>query len=227
MNSDTSIEKVTLAIAKARRLVAWCNESHKQLLEHAQKHDFDGVERNFVTILLLLESVFEALEFIYKRRRDLDLLRVLEETRQNDELINYVWQARVVAAHMPIVIYEPSIAHIKFEIVDKPLALSVVAKLGHPNNLDFPMLLALYSSRNIDELSVKLRDGYVPSTEHASSLGVKLHEDMRSLALRDFVVKSKHYRAPDRHLGKPVIPSAITVARSAIDYYQAKVDELQ
>ena len=217
---------------KAEKLLAWGGMYLEEMRNYGRHAELDDVERVFVSILLTLDSVHQALVDAAKKL-DLDQWRdQLNQLRENDILLRYLWKARNSETHDALVKWRPSMKHIEMRVIDP----SRTAKIADPRMIGQQASIArlfcyLFDARNEAELIEVLKENPKPSLEKQAEAGVELLHSLDSLSLDSFSLGRGNgvqtIDAPTSHLGKMLPPSADQAVLHGLEFYKSKLNELK
>lgn len=219
-------------IDKAEKLLAWGGTYLEEMRNYGRHAELDDVERVFVSILLVLDSVHQALVDAAKKL-DLDQWRdQLNQLRENDILLRYLWKARNSETHDALVKWRPSMRHVELRVVDPIKA----TKIADPRMIGRQASIArlfcyLFDAKNEAELVEVLKVNPKPSLQRQVEAGVELLHSLDSLSLDSFALGrgngAQTIDAPTSHLGKVLPPSADRAVLHGLEFYKSKLNELK
>lgn len=218
-------------VAKSSKWLRWCDHSYKEMLEYGKSAHVDDAEREFVTVLLLLDAIHDSLAKAARKVGQEAWADALDALRADDPLLLYIWEARNSEAHNALVKWRPDMGHIEMREV-LPVTANLI-RMGSASHDDGTqrLLFKAFGVATQNEFVEKVKSGHIPSRDEQLSAGIEILSSFRTLALDGFAVSarkgSKWIPAPDRHLEKFLPPSATEAARMAIGFYREKATELQ
>lgn len=221
-------------LIKAEKHLLWCERYEDELNAYGRKGDLENVERTFVCLLMLFDTVHQALLDAGKMLASSNFVSSLENIRKTDQMLNYIWNARNSEVHDALVKWTPSIKYLEIKIVDDSKANRIIGySVFDPNPLApyIKLFCYLHKVGNVEELMKEIEQGHLPSVEVQESAGVELLYSLDSLGLKEFRFgkgrSERRVYPPSLHLDKPISPSAHTVIECAIKFYRAKLAEIQ
>jgi hypothetical protein len=217
---------------KAEKLLKWCDQYLEDMRQYGRSGDVELVERTFVSLLLLFDSIHQALADSAKK---LDLYQwrdQLIQVREQDSLLRYLWKARNSEAHDALVKWHPSMKHVDFRIVDPQKAAKIAnpAVVGQRAAIS-KLICYAYEVENEQALIEKMKSNPKPSVQAQQEAGIQLLQSLDSLSLDDFTIgrdrNAETVAAPPSHLDATLPPSADQAVFYAIKFYRGKLDELK
>ncbi|MCA3263382.1 MAG: hypothetical protein ING44_15665 [Telmatospirillum sp.] len=195
-----------------------------------QRRDIERIERHFWIVLCLFDSVHQALADAAKKLDMTDWRDDLNQLRENDPLLKYIWCARNSEVHDAFVKWQPSMKHMNIRVID-PAKVSRVAGWGNEQSRISRIFCFIYSVQNLTELMQAIKDGALPSADRQIAAGVEVIESLDSLALRDFDIgqgrKRQKISAPELHQGKAIPPSADEAVFHTLSFYESKFQSIK
>lgn len=213
---------------KARKKLDWNSKFLTDMHRSATLADFDEVERNFVAILHAFDAIHQAL---VDAAKELDMQawrEALNSLRETDSLLHYLWLARNADAHNAVVMWLPAMKQQEAKIVDarKFNALTALERTDYDKIQR--AFLFIYGVNSVAEATDAIKNhGAKPSADRLQQIGLELTLTLDTFALRDFKSGRHSAKAPDKHLGKLLPPSASVAAVKANEFYLGKLGELE
>ena len=216
---------------KAEKLLRWSDVYLDEMREHGRHGRVDDVERIFVSLLLFLDSVHQALVDCAKKL-DLDKWREeLNQIREQDQLLRYLWKARNSEAHDALVKWSPSMQHVDFKIVDAEKTNKIVRGAASQGEAVLRVFCYAYQASDEKDLIERMKQNPIPSKERQQHAGVELLISLRSLSLRSFRIgrgrDAETIDEPTSHFGQQLPPSADQAVLFALRFYKRKLEELR
>ncbi len=229
----TSQSKAAAYLNAAERKLSWAKRSAEEMHTHARSARLDDVEPVFAALMVNLASCHDALE-VAADESGLGTWRDdFEALRKSDPLLLFVWKARDVDTHTPIIAYKPSIFHGKLRIVrETPLNRVIAQSFQSRNEQVKQLLLHVYEASSVNDLGARLAMGsLMPAQSRVEEAGVEIDDVFESLSLQSFETrvarKSMTVAKPTSHLGQSMAPSASDAVPRAIRFYETKLQELR
>lgn len=217
---------------KAEKLLKWCDQYLEEMRHYGRSGDVEHVERIFVSLLLLFDSIHQALVDSAKKLNLDQWSDQLNQAREQDSLLRYLWKARNSEAHDALVKWRPSMKHVDFSIVDTQKATKIAnpAVLGQRAAIS-KLICYAYEVETEQELAEKMKHNPKPSVQAQQDAGIQLLQSLDSLSLDDFTISrgrnAETVAAPNSHLGALLPPSADQAVFYAIKFFRGKLDELK
>jgi hypothetical protein len=222
-------------LAKAEKWLGWCDKLIVELNAHADAAvlRMDDVERVFTHLLSTITTVHEALRSAANLKGlKQSWSRDLNEVRNLDPLLFYIWKARNSENHAALVKWHPQMHGIGLRLVNPDAALKVA---GMTADQSFDEVITkvrhyIYEVTSEDEMFARVGSHYRPCEERLREAGVELI--LRdTLALNDFSFRENgkvtHVKAPLLHLGQRVAPAAQEAAEVAVRFYRNMLADLR
>ena len=217
-------------LGKAEESLDWCDKHLLEMRQHGQQGKISDVERSFVALLTLIDSIHQALVDAAKKLDLTDWRDELNQIREEDPLLRYVWKARNSKTHDALVIWRPSMKHLELRVLDPIKAWLVVPKKMDTREAISAMWCYLYGVNTQNELIEAFKANPIVSQEKQNRAGVAVQIPRDSLSLDDFTLgrgkKAERLSAPDSHLGATLPSSADQAAFFCIKFYRDKLREL-
>jgi hypothetical protein len=217
---------------KADKWLSWCRDLFEKMRSHGQKGDIEKVEREFVSILIHLNTVHQALCDASKKANLKEWREELENLRYKDELLFYIWKARDSEVHNALVKWRDSMKMTEYR-VKEPERVQAIVKYSafDPREAQLKLWQYIYCAKTEKEMKAKILNGEKPDAERISNAGLELIHSLDTLALDDFYTgrgkKKKLVRAPEWHLGELLPPAADEVIKKAMGFYENKLIDLK
>lgn len=218
-------------VAKSSKWLGWCDLYYQNMLEYGKTDRIEDVERTFVSVLLLLDSIHQSLVDAAKKLGALPWRDSLNALRETDPLLRYIWNARRSEAHDALVKWRPDMKHMEFQIVFPETAR--ILQFGAPNQYEANrrLIFKTFGVSTEDEFFDKVKAGHFPSRADQLVAGIEMQSSHGTLSLDSFIIgsgnRAETIPAPEQHLGKMLPPSATEAIRLAIDFYRNMAIELQ
>lgn len=226
-------DRATEFLDKAEKLLRWTEKNLEMLRKFGTHAEMDDVEREFVAALLNIDSMHQALADAAKKLEKTEWRNALNESRESDVLLNYLWNARNSETHDALVKWRPSLKTAQLRVIepDRANQVALFQSLFPYSSSTAALICYVYCARSELALIEILKQGGKPSPERMRTAGVELWFSIDSLVLDSFEIgRGKGARkipAPCTHLGKPTSASADIALHNAIDFYGKKLKELK
>lgn len=217
---------------KADRYLRWTAQYFDQMRAHGRKGELDAVERIFVSILLLIDSTHQALVDAAKKLDLTDWRDDLNQKRETDVLLRYLWLARNSETHDAIVKWRPDMRHVDLRIVDAVKAdrIGLPQVWGSAGAINW-IFRFVYDAKTQAELIERIKTNPVPSEKKLTDAGVEFLYALDSLCLDPFPLRRggsfETIAAPTSHLGISVSSSADQVVFNGLEFYKNKFVQLK
>lgn len=220
-------------LKKARRCLAASRRAVETMLD-ADHSDLDRMEDELFTSLTNIDVATEALLEASKLIDAGRTRQKINSDRGADPLLHYVWKARVAEHHSSgLLFYRLDFQFSELKIIDAEKFAS--ATRGAASFQDAALrgfLLAMGKNGGIRRYVRTLKQGIRPQPDIAEAHGFQITANRQELALREFVYKNMQGKeivvgAPNRHLDRSHPNSAGLCVIAAVDYYEARLAELE
>jgi len=214
-------------IEKANKWLSWSDSNYQEMLEHGKRGRIQDVERAFVSLLLLLDSIHQSLVDAAKKLDEHAWRNRLNELRATDPLLRYLWNARRSEAHDALVKWQPSMKQIQAKVILPETAR--IIQLGSTSEYMAiqRLFFRAFEVATEEEFFEKVKIGFIPTREAQLNAGIEVQFSLDSLSLNEFKIGSDKIAPPEKHLDKVLPPSATEAARFAIEFYRNMLDELK
>lgn len=219
-------------VAKAEKLLNWCDQYLEEMRQFGRLGDVEHVERIFVSLLLHFDTIHQALVDAAKKLDQNQWRDQLNETREQDPLLRYVWKARNSEAHDALVKWRPSMKHVEFRVVDPVKANRITGSVQMGGKEDISRLFCyVYGVKSEQELIKIMKRNPQPSVQAQQDAGVQLLQSLDSLSLDDFTIGrgrgAETVTAPSSHMGAVLPPSADQAVLHCIGFYRGMLNQLK
>lgn len=218
-------------IAKANQRLKWGSQFLEEMRQHGRHMNIEDVERIFVANIQNIGSIHEALLSAARKLNQPQWCDQLQQTRQNDLLLRYLWKARDSEVHDSLVKWSPNIKYLELKVVDANKANKVPATwamLGKPEVAN--LFCYIYGAKNVDEFIERFKANPKPPIQKMTEAGVEILQQLDTLGLRSFSCRDKGkvvtIAEPTAHLGASIPPMADQAVFLSLKFYQGKLDEL-
>jgi hypothetical protein len=223
-------ERATDFAKKAKKRLGWCDELLEEMRVHGRIAAVEKVERTFVSLLLLLDSVHQALGDCAGKLDEKTWVTDLNSARNADPLLRYLWKARNSEAHDTLIKWRPSVKHLEFQVVDTNKANAVVGGVQNQRASVVKLICFAYGADNELDLIEKMKTNPLPSEIAQGAAGIRLLQSLDSLSLKSFTIgrggSAEVVQPPSSHGGAFLPPSADQAALFGIRFYYGKLGEL-
>jgi|LGVE01.1.fsa_nt_gb hypothetical protein len=225
-------ERATDFSEKADKLLGWCDQLLEEMRTHGRAGAVGDVERVFVSLLLFFDSIHQALADCAKKLDQDQWRDQLNQFRESDPLLRYLWKARNSEAHDALVKWRPSMKHIDFRIVDPAKATNIADPAAIGQRAAISKLISFaYEVASEQDLIEKLKISPQPSKKAQEEAGVQLLQSLDSLSLDSFTIgrgrSAETIQAPSSHAGALLPPSADQAVLFAVRFYRSKLSEIR
>lgn len=221
-------------LAKADRLLTWASTWLDELRSHGGRGDMDAVERTLFAALASITSAHESLASAAACYGRPDFREALNDERQSDPLLRFLWKARDAEVHNHVVKWIPGAHHIQF-IGDQRIFQSfprIYQSPLYPGSFIAGLYYYLFGVGSMAELEKRILVDPQPIPSRVVETGVKITHSLQALVLQDFEVRvggaSERIAAPMKpppHSNSPLLAHA--ALEQAIATYRTKVDDLR
>ena len=234
MNDTTA--RLEAFLAKAVKQIEWGNSYLEEMHAFGTKGRLADFERVLASALATLDSLHEVLLAVARFKRAIAWRLELDQLREKDRLLRYVWKARNSELHDVVVKWQPDMHLLRLKILNQTeheiVSIALESKYPPGSKLRADAsLLFLYEASAIEELTSMIRSGAQPSLAAVKILAAELDFSLKSFSLNEFTIdfRGKPVRVlePSLHLGLTVAPDAYNVIYLAFDFYSRKLDELR
>ncbi|MBF0527738.1 MAG: hypothetical protein HQK55_00425 [Deltaproteobacteria bacterium] len=225
-------ERATKFAVKAEKLLGWCDQSIEEMRAYGRVGAVGDVERVFVCLLQFFDSIHQALADCAKKLNQNPWRVQLNQFRESDPLLRYLWKARNSEIHDALVKWRPSMKHIEFRILDSIKATKIADPAAIGDRAAISKLVCfVYEVATEQDLIEKFKINPHPSTKAQEAAGVQLLYLLDSLSLDSFTIgrglDTETIQAPSMHDGALLPPSADQSVYFAVRFYRNKLGELR
>lgn len=228
MSKEPGSAQAAIFLAKAAQMMRWCSIVEGEMKAFAELGQMDGVERCFSCLLSWIASIHEALDASAGKLREFEWRTALNQVRNADQLLRYMWKCRDLHVHDSLFTWEAGAFSLTIAVPDSEEIQQFKLTNG---TVDIVALMSfLYECGNAHESFAKMTQGFRPTKERQDAAGVQLSDFSQGLHLKEIAVringKMHAIPPPMDHLGSLVGPFAFQATTTTLKFYQTKYEEL-
>lgn len=231
--SKENQRRVTDFLRKAEKWLRWSNEALAEMNTYAHAGRMDAVDRVFTSLLSHITTVHEALSAAAKIAGFKDWRTALDEVRNNDPALKYVWHARNIENHEALLKWDASMGVTNLMIVDKEKADAVTVPVFGPlpDQAQWrALVMYALDAASPEDAVTKMTRGVALDKERLERAGIRFayHRTLKLLPFKakDNKGKTIQVDAPRIHCGREIDHSAHRLIEVSLLFYQIRFREL-